>query len=230
MTALRGVIFDCDGVLFESRQANLAYYNAVLARFGEPPVTSADRERAWLCHTAASPRVFEVLLGPERAPEALALAQSLDYRAFIPAMVPEPGLAPALARLARRLPLAVATNRGASMGKILDHFGLTDYFRAVVTSGDVPRPKPAPDMLLLATERLGLAPGEVLFVGDSELDRDAAAAAGTPFVAYRGKVAAERTVAGHGELAELVEASLAEGVSQAAATGGPWSSPGRALS
>ena len=38
MNNINGIIFDCDGVLFESRKANLAYYNAVLSQFGEPPV------------------------------------------------------------------------------------------------------------------------------------------------------------------------------------------------
>ncbi|NIQ97111.1 MAG: HAD family hydrolase, partial [Desulfuromonadales bacterium] len=46
MAPIKGVIFDCDGVLFESRQANLAYYNDILAFFGEEPISEADRERA----------------------------------------------------------------------------------------------------------------------------------------------------------------------------------------
>ena len=66
MTGIDGVIFDCDGVLFESHQANLAYYNAVLEKLGEPPVLAEQRERAHLCHTAASPVVFDGLLGRER--------------------------------------------------------------------------------------------------------------------------------------------------------------------
>ena len=80
MNAIRGVIFDCDVVLFESRQANLAYYNTVLEQFGIPPVTAADRKRAHVCHTAASPRVFEILLGPDRAEETIrmALAKGAD--------------------------------------------------------------------------------------------------------------------------------------------------------
>ncbi len=50
--------FDCDGVLFESRRANLAYYNAILTHFDEPHVEESDQARAHLCHTAASPHVF----------------------------------------------------------------------------------------------------------------------------------------------------------------------------
>jgi len=204
MNGIAGIVFDCDGVLFESRAANLAYYNTILAAFGEPPVAADDTERARLCHTAASPEVFRVLLGVERAGSALEAARQLDYRHFIPAMQPEPGMAGALAALSRRYPLAVATNRGSSMHEILEHFDLTGYFRAVVTSRDVSRPKPYPDMLFEAARQLALDPGRLLFVGDSELDQAAAAAAGIRFASYRNQLRADLHLASHRELQDLL--------------------------
>ena len=42
MTRFRAVILDCDGVMFDSREANRAYYNAVLSHFGRPPLTAAQ--------------------------------------------------------------------------------------------------------------------------------------------------------------------------------------------
>lgn len=205
MTGLRGVIFDCDGVLFESHRANLAFYNAVLDYFGEAPVRPEETARAHLCHTAASPRVLETLLGNERAAAGLAYAASLDYRQFIPFMTPEPGLQPSLAQLAKTLPLAVATNRGRSVRAVLKHFALEDFFSVVVTSKDVAAPKPSPDMLLLALQQLKLAPEEVLFVGDSELDQAAARAAGIRFVAYKGMIEGDYAVHSHRELVTLLQ-------------------------
>ncbi len=204
MSRFRAVIYDCDGVLFESRQANLAYYNRVQQHFGEPPVLPEQTERAHLCHTAASPRVFELLLGPERVEAALSFAATVDYRQFIPYMNPEPGMVETLAVLARVLPLAVATNRGVSMPEILSHFNLANYFKVVVTSRDVARPKPHPDMLVLAAEQLGYAPEELLFVGDSELDRDAAAAAGVCFASYKSSLGADIELHEHAQLVGLV--------------------------
>jgi len=204
MNGIRGIIFDCDGVLFESRQANLAYYNAVLAQFGEPPVQEDEHDRAHLCHTAASPVVLTHLLGEGRAEQALALAAELDYRQFIPFMTPEPGLIDALTRLAQSYPLAVATNRGYSMPSILEYFGLGRFFQAVVTSRDVVRPKPAPDMLHEAASRLQLQPEELLFVGDSELDQAAARAAGMFFAVYRGTLEADHSLGSHAELVNLL--------------------------
>lgn len=203
MKGVAGIVFDCDGVLFESRAANLAYYNAILPDFGVLPVDPDDAERAHLCHTAASPEVFRVLLGEEYTAAALAAASALDYRRFIPAMQPEPGMTQTLAGLSSRFPLAVATNRGGSMNDILDHFELAEYFRTVVTSRDVPRPKPYPDMLFEAARRLALDPGQLLFVGDSDLDRLAAAAAGVRFAAYRSDLPADVKIDSHAQLLML---------------------------
>lgn len=203
MKGICGIVYDCDGVLFESRRANLAYYNAILTHFDEPPVEESDQVRAHLCHTAASPHVFCQILGTERAQQALSFAAELDYRQFIPFMAPEPGMQESLLRLSASYPLAVATNRGYSMSVILDHFGLSGYFNTVVTSRDVAQPKPAPDMLFEAAKRLRCATHELLFVGDSELDQAAALAAGMPFAIYRGALDADVRLAHHKDLVEL---------------------------
>lgn len=204
MKGIKGIVYDCDGVLFESRAANLAYYNTVLNHFGEPSVLPGDREKAHLCHTAASPKVFEALLGKERLAEALAFARTFDYGRFIPCMEPEPGMVEALTALSARMPLAVATNRGTSMPEILTHFDLHRFFQAVVTCRDVERPKPHPDMLFMAARRLGLRESELLFIGDSELDREAARAAGVLFAAYGGQVEGDVAVGNHGEVVDLL--------------------------
>lgn len=203
MNGIRGFVFDCDGVLFESKKANLAYYNKVLAYFDEPFVTEDDHEKLHLCHTAASPCVFSVLLGNERAEKALQIAAGLDYREFIPFMEPEPGVREALIALAKHFPLAVATNRGNSMSSILDYFDLGEYFQVVVTSRDVVNPKPAPDMLLEAAKQLNHAAQDLLFVGDSELDQLAARAAKMPFANYRGNLQADMNLVNHQSLVSL---------------------------
>lgn len=204
MNGIRGIVFDCDGVLFESRKANLAFYDRILAHFGEGPVDPGDSKLTRLCHTAASPEVLATLLGAERAEAALAYACTLDPRQFFEYMTPEPDLLWTLQMLSERFPLGVATNRGASMPEILSHFGLSGYFRTVVTSRDVPRPKPHPDMLFLAAFQLGADPREIVFVGDSELDRQAARAAGSPFVAYRWEGEGGIRIEGHRDLVSLL--------------------------
>ena len=86
---------------------------------------------------------------------------------------------------------------------ILQHFDLSQYFTAVVTSKDVAQPKPAPDMLHEAARRLNCHETELLFVGDSELDQAAARAAGMSFAVYRGELDADLTLLHHDELVGL---------------------------
>lgn len=207
MSQFRGIIFDCDGVLFESKDANLAYYNQIMEKFSYPLVTTAQRERAHLCHTASSPDVLAVLLDSNDVQPALDYAASLDYRDFIPHMKPEPHLEFVLKKLSENYPLAIATNRGTSIDPILTHFGLESYFKVIVTSRDVVKPKPAPDMLLLASEKLGLEPVTCLFIGDSELDQQAAAAANIRFVGYGGLATGDVSVDCHLQLLEFIPAA-----------------------
>lgn len=206
MNSIEGIIFDCDGVLFASREANLAYYNRILGKFSYPPVLPEQEKRADLCHTASSPEVLRALVKPEDLQPALDYAATLDYREFIPYMQSEPDLAFVLGELSRHYPLAVATNRGTSIEPILEHFGVEQFFSVVITSCDVERPKPAPDMLLLASSRLGLAPENCLFIGDSELDQRAAEEAKVHFAGYGGLVSEGLSLRNHLQLLDHLPA------------------------
>ena len=190
--------------MFESQRANLAYYNAVLGHFNQPPVDENDLEKVVICHTAASPEVFKMLLGEERVEDALKVSAQLHYHQFIPWMDPEPGLFDVLEELSASRPLAVATNRGTSMPEILKHFKIDHYFKVVVTSRDVERPKPHGDMLFLAADRLNISLDRLLFVGDSVYDKMAAEASGVQFFAYKPQFEHEPSLSSHGELAALL--------------------------
>ena len=204
MSTIEAVIFDCDGVMFESRQANLAYYNRILGEFAYPPVTTEQKELAQMCHTASSKVVLANLLRHEDVAQALDFSATLDYREFIPQMVPENNLTELLQDLNDRYPLAIATNRGKSILAILEHFDLHAFFSAVVTSHDVENPKPAPDMLFLVAETLNIKPEKCLFIGDSELDKSAAAQANVQFAGYGGEVTGTISLSNHLELLEYL--------------------------
>ncbi len=184
---LRLVILDCDGVLFDSFRSNVAYYNAVLEEVGGPPL---DEETERLCHVYSTPQLFEHLYpdDPERAREAERIAYRIDYRPFLEYMDPAPGLHEVLRTLKASYRIALATNRGKSIPSLLERFELEGVFDVVSTILEVPRPKPAPDMLLHCLEKTGLAPEESVYVGDMENDRIAAEAAGIPFILVGNRV------------------------------------------
>ncbi len=204
MKRIGAIIFDCDGVMFESHRANLAYYNRILAEFSYPLVSTQQKELAQMCHTASSPEVLANLFSQDDLTAARTFAATLDYREFIPHMEPEANFEDLLERLSGQYLLAVATNRGKSILAVLEHFKFQQFFSVVVTSHDVERPKPAPDMLLLAVEKLQLEVESCLFIGDSELDRSAAAAANMPFVGYGGEVSSNILLSNHLELLDYL--------------------------
>jgi HAD superfamily hydrolase (TIGR01509 family) len=178
---IRLAIFDCDGVLFDSEPANLAFYREVLRLADAPPMPESV-EAAY--HSLASAQLFEKIFGdqPEFLAKVKEIARATDYKSFFPLMQPKPRLRETLEELRRGRSTAMATNRGQTTHGVLAHFGLGDLFDLAVGVLDVARPKPAPDMLLLCLERLGVAAGEAVYVGDQPTDLEAAEGAGIRFV------------------------------------------------
>jgi phosphoglycolate phosphatase len=179
---LRAVIFDCDGVLFDSWEANVKFYDAVLSTLGRPPL---DLEGQRMAHVMSSPQLFAALFGADSVlfAQARTIAQTIDYGPFYRCMQPARGLYDVLAHLKSRYRLALATNRGVTLSGVVHHFGLAPFLDYAVGVQDVPRPKPYPDMLERCLEHFGIGPEEAVYVGDTESDYAAAQAAGVHFIA-----------------------------------------------
>ena len=175
------VILDCDGVMFDSFRSNVAFYNAVLAQIGEPPM---DREAEQLSHVCSTPQLFQRMFkkNVEKYGSAMRAATEIDYLPFLEYMDPEPGLLEILGAVRARYRLAMATNRGQSAQPLLERFQLQGAFEAVSTIQDVAEAKPAPDLLLHSLRQTGVIPGRAVYVGDMESDLAAAEAAGIPFI------------------------------------------------
>jgi HAD superfamily hydrolase (TIGR01509 family) len=100
----------------------------------------------------------------------------------------EPHLLETLGRLKEREILkAVNTNRTTSMKYIMEEFNLWPHFEMVVTALDVKNPKPHPESIEKILEAFNLRKEEALFVGDSEVDQQAARASDVRFVAYKNR-------------------------------------------
>jgi phosphoglycolate phosphatase len=174
------LIFDLDGTLVDSLGGITAALNEALAAEGLARVTR-ERVRAMvgdgprnLCLRAAG-------LGGEEAARLERLVGDFQarYAAFpVRDTVPYPGVLEVLDGLAPR-PLAVCTNKGRRVAQlVLDALGIASRIRTLVAEDDLPVRKPDPRPLLLAAERLGVPPQNVLVVGDGLQDLAAARAAG----------------------------------------------------
>ena len=182
MMDVRVVAFDCDGVLFDTLEANRHYYNHILQHFERPPM---DEEQLRFVHAATVHEALGRLFGDEAQRQAAdVFRQTIDYGGFLQYLRIEPHLLELLDWMRGKFKTAIATNRTNTMNRLLQEFGLADRFDLVVTSLDVERPKPFPDPLLRILAQFKAAPHQALFVGDSEVDERTARAARVPFVAY----------------------------------------------
>jgi phosphoglycolate phosphatase len=170
------VVFDFDGTLGDSYPAITASVNHVRALHGVPPLPEGEVRR----HVGRGPAYLLAHTVGSSTPEDLAA-----YRAHHPSVLFSgtrlmPHAAETLAALHRAGKLlAVCSNKPVAFTRLLlDHFGLLPLFAAVLGPEDVPRPKPAPDMLLTALTRLRVPAGEALYVGDMVVDVETGRAAG----------------------------------------------------
>lgn len=200
----RVVVFDCDGVMFDTEEINRRFYNRILAHLDRPEMNPEELTYVHM-HTIDESIRFLTDGDAGEMERAYAFRATLPPLEFIRDMVMEPHLRSLLAALRPRFHTAIATNRTDSMDRVLATFDLEDDFDLVVTALDVVRPKPWPDQLEKVGAHFGLTPGQILYIGDSRVDADAAGAAGTWFAAFRNpSLAADFHVSSLAEIPALV--------------------------
>jgi HAD superfamily hydrolase (TIGR01509 family) len=181
---VEAVIFDLDGVLVESEQV----WDEVRERFAEERGgrwhADAQREMMGMSSLEWSRYMSEELgvpLAPQQISTAVAERVAAAYRDELPLL---PGAADAVRRLAERwrLGLASSSNR-AVIDLVLELAGVADCFSVAVSSEEVGRGKPAPDVYLEAAARLQVEPERAVAVEDSTNGLLAARAAGLGVVA-----------------------------------------------
>jgi HAD superfamily hydrolase (TIGR01509 family) len=181
------VCFDLDGTLIRSEEIRDAVRRDYVREAGGRWSAVAQREMTGM-HLAEWARYMHDRLGVLRPPDEIAgeIEGRIEtiYRAGIPLV---PGAREVLERCAAVWPLALATGSTRRLiDLVLDLGGLRPYFRVTVSVDDVARGKPAPDIYLLAAERLGVDPARCVAVEDSASGVRSARAAGMRVVAIAG--------------------------------------------
>lgn len=180
---LRVVAFDCDGVLFDSKDANVHLYNHILAQVGHPPVRPDQFE---FIHMNTVRESLRFLTGGGPLFETTwDIARKLDFGRFYHRLRIEPDIVETLKLCRASFRTAIATNRTVSALDVLRYFGIVDYFDCVVSATDVEHPKPHPEEMQKILRAFDVTPEEVLFIGDSTIDQDFARASGVVFAAYK---------------------------------------------
>lgn len=173
----RAILFDFDGTLADSYRAIAASVNHVRAHYDLAPLAVAEVRRF-------------VGRGPDHllrhtVPGVDLVHGYALYRAHHPSVLRSgtellSGAVEILSALQRaRYLTAICSNKPRLFTQeLLEILGLSELVDLVVGPEDVARPKPAPDMLLAALQRLEVAATEALYVGDMTVDIETARAAG----------------------------------------------------
>jgi HAD superfamily hydrolase (TIGR01509 family) len=178
------VVFDCDGLLLDTERLWTRAETALFSRHGLP---FGPAEKGELLGTSVetSGRILERLL--DRPGDAEELGRELDELVELElrdGIAARPGARELVDALTGRRRLGLASNSGRPwVDAVLEAAGLAGRFEAVVTSGDVAAPKPAPDVYLRAAELLGSPASETIALEDSPPGAAAARAAGAYVIA-----------------------------------------------
>ena len=185
--AVKAVTIDLDGTLLDTIPDLAAAANMMLAELGRPELP-IDAIRTFV--GKGIPRLVERALAGHidgvADAELMARALPVFERHYVEVngrhTTIYPGVQEGLDRMrAEGLPLACVTNKsGRFTLPLLAKIGLARYFRTVVSGDTLARKKPDPDPLLHACDALKIAPRDMLMIGDSINDTQAARAAGCP--------------------------------------------------
>ncbi|MCL4393366.1 MAG: HAD family phosphatase [Chloroflexi bacterium] len=183
------VVFDLDGVVADTESIQLKAFNLVLKPYG---IEISEHE--WATVYVGTPVEQDVAAAHARynlpvSLETMASERRATYSKLIQTrgeLEPSDGLVELLQFLqAREILTAIASaSPRVDVSNVLQRLEIAPFFRVVVTSDDVRRSKPAPDVYLHAAAGLGVSPGDCFAVEDSASGMLAAKAAGMTVIGF----------------------------------------------
>jgi HAD superfamily hydrolase (TIGR01509 family) len=183
MIPARAVVLDMDGLMVDSEPLWFEVERAFAKRRGG----DFDAEHARLCvgkGLASTLRFMTETFGFATEPEADAAEIVDDFIANVASLELKPGCRELLDAARGRVPLALASSSPERLiAAVVERFDLARWLDAIVSGERVSRPKPAPDVFLLAASRIRTAPGDCVVLEDSLAGATAGRAAGMRVIA-----------------------------------------------
>jgi HAD superfamily hydrolase (TIGR01509 family) len=191
------ILFDMDGVLVDSLDSWWKALNSALKRYKHQEITRDEFMKTYWGHDLKA-NLKRLQLNPEVAQFCnVTYGNHIDYIRIYP------DTKITLQRLST-YKKAIITNTPTDCARqILKKFNIESYFQQIITSDDVQKAKPDPEIVFKACERLGVDPKTVILVGDTVSDVKAGQAAGCIVVGL--KTPADITIQTLSELPRLLQ-------------------------
>jgi len=173
---IKGVVFDLDETLIDSKDSIVAYHRELFKYLG----LEFPEDHAYWFYTLPAEEITNRLFPDESYREkAREFRKNFDFRKLFKMIRLKPGVPEILNRLRESgKKLAVVTNRGISTRPVLEHFNLLDLFDIVLPANEVKFPKPDPYPLKVIMEKWKAERDEIIYIGDSEIDVETGTRAG----------------------------------------------------
>ena len=181
---IRAVVFDLDGLMFNTEEVYAHTGTEILRRRGKAP--TSDLFHRMMGRRA--PEALQIMIDVMHLSDSIETLQAETKDIWTQVVDTHLRMMPGLLELldlieSRQLPRAVATSSGRRyLDQLLGRFDLLHRFDFTLTAEDVTHGKPHPEIYLTAAERIGVAPPQMLVLEDSEAGTRSAAAAGAHII------------------------------------------------
>jgi HAD superfamily hydrolase (TIGR01509 family) len=185
--AIRGVILDMDGTLVDSNGAHAQTWVETLKRFGYDVTLDAVRPLIGQGGDKMLPRLTGCSKDSAIGQKIAAQRSALFEQQYLTSIRPFPGSRQLVGHMhdcGLKLVIASSSSR-EHLNHLIDIVGIGNFIDSATSAGDVGGSKPDPDVIEAALSRLELDAGEVMMIGDTPYDIEAAARVGVRTIALR---------------------------------------------
>lgn len=191
------ILFDMDGVLVDSLDSWWKALNSALQRFKHQEITREEFQRTYWGHDLKA-NLTRLQLNPE-----VASFCNITYGNHLDSIHIYPDTTSTLQKLSSYTKAIITNTPTDCARQILKKFSIGQYFQEIVTSDDVKKAKPDPEIVFTACERLGVDAKTVILVGDTESDVKAGQAAGCTVIGLN--ILADITIQRLSDLPDLLQ-------------------------
>jgi len=205
---IKALVFDIDGVLIDSFDANLKFFQDLLSKAGYKPPTKKEYSPIFHLSMLDVIRIFTKSSDEKEIKRVWEMGRSRKVKYPIFLLKTTKDLEKTIIELSGKYLLGIVTNRmKEGIYKIPVLSRLQKYFQITVAYQDTKNHKPHPDPLLLACKKLGVNPDEAVYVGDAQSDIIAGKAAGMKVIFFSQVINnnADATTSQFQKLPKLVE-------------------------